>query len=229
MKLPSGPVRTVVAALLVAQGLAACGDDGAGPKMTGAAPPPRKGGPAKSAAPAAAPTATVIERQVSPKWEALRPYFDKFANQPLLTHKDTFRDNLVKHVPKVDLPSLEPKEELLPPIEEAPLPVQEDVATGPLERYAASEYHLVMILSGTVIPKAVVLDPIGNAWVVQKDARFGNKNGIVQDITQYAMIIQEPDQDAPLEKTIKPGIFDVAVDIMAGDNEARLTAAPIIR
>ena len=217
-------------ALPLALGLAACGGDDAGSKTTGAGPPPRAGGAKKSGPAAPAPTVTVIERQISPKWEALRTYFDKFANQPLLTHKDTFRDNLVKHVPKIDLPSLELKEDILPTMaEEAPPPLQDDVAAGPLERYSVGEYQLVMIMSGTVVPKAVVLDPIGNAWVVQKDARFGNKNGIIQDITQYAMIIQEPDQDKPLEKTIKPGIFDIAVDIMAGDNEQRLTAAPIIR
>lgn len=207
--------------------LAGCGDD-SGPKMTGSGPPQRPGGaPKRDAAPA--PVATTVVKAPNPRWEPLKPYFDKFINQPLQTHKDTFRDNLVKHVPKVDLPALQAPPEELPAVEEV-APAVDEVTAGPLERYGTTEYQLVMILSGTVVPKAVVIDPIGNAWVVNKDNRFGNKNGIVQNITQYAMIIQEPERDAPIEKTIKPAIFDVAVDIMtSGDGDQRLTAAPIVR
>lgn len=197
-----------------------CGDDTVGGKMTGATPPQ---GPQVVQEPE---VVIEIKRQVNPKWDAIRPFFDKFVNQPLLTHKDTFRDNLVKHVPKVDLPVPEPT---ATPTEETPVPIADEVAAGPLERYGANEYRLVMIMSGTVVPKAVVLDPIGNAWIVQKDARFGNKSGIVQNITQYSMIIQEPDQDKPLEKTIKPPIFELASDfssVFSGD-EQRLTGRPI--
>lgn len=226
-------VASTVARSLLAVGIAlaatACGGDPAGGQMSGGGPPPgAKPAAAKAAAKPGAAVQVVVQRAPNPRWETIRPYFDKFVNQPLLTHKDTFRDNLVRFVPKVDLPALEPPTEELPVVEDSG-PAVEDVTAGPLERYSSEEYMLVMIMSGTVVPKALVIDPIGNAWVVQKDARFGNKNGIIQNITQYAMIIQEPDKDGPLEKTIKPAIFDVAVDIMAGgDGEQRLTAAPIV-
>ena len=208
-------------ALIGVVSLLGCGDDTANGKMTGAGPPQ------STRKPKAAPVATVeVKRLPNAKWDAIRPFFDKFVNQPLLTHKDTFRDNLVKHVPKVDLPVPEPESA---PTEEIQVPIAEDVASGPLERYGASEYRLVMIMSGTVVPKAVVLDPIGNAWIVQKDARFGNKSGIVQNITQYSMIIQEPDQDKPLEKTIKPPIFELASDFTSvlSSDEQRLTGRSV--
>jgi hypothetical protein len=212
-----------VAVLGLALTTVGCGDE---PPAAGPGGPPA--GPKRKKAAAAVEAVETVKRVQNPKWDVIDSYFEKFANQPLLTHKDTFRDNLVKHVPKVDLPVVEP-EVAAPEVQEPETPVVDEVAAGPLERYATEEYKLIMILSGTVVPKALVVDPIGNTWIVQKDARFGNKSGIVQNITQYAMIVQEPDKDQPIEKTIKPPIFEVASDFTTTvtTDEQKLTSAPL--
>ena len=60
------------------------------------------------------------------------------------------------------------------------------------------------------LPKAVVVDPRGQAYVVQRDTRIGNKGGIIDSITQYMVVVKEPNAEEPVKMTIKPPYVDLA-------------------
>ena len=149
-----------------------------------------------------------MERVKNPRWERIKPFFSKFANEPAMAKKDPFRSNLTNFVARPELPEPSPGEEEQPPTEVT------DVVASPLQRYAVDEYKLVLIMSGTVMPKAVIEDPIGNTWVVTKDTPLGNRGGVIQNITQYSIVVREPDADKPIIKSLMPGIFEAAEELI---------------
>jgi hypothetical protein len=83
-----------------------------------------------------------------------------------------------------------------------------------------------MVMSGTSESKAVVVDPVGVPWVVARDTPFGNKNGVVQTITQYSIIIAEPNEEVPSEINIRPLILDSAAE-MAAPAPSEFAARPL--
>jgi Tfp pilus assembly protein PilP len=219
-----------IAAFVVALGAvlaASCGGDA--PSSAPPAPPPR---PAKPAA--AQPTGGAGVDELSPDdvvipkgWESIQPFVEKYSNEPASTKTDPFRNMITAHIAKPDiaeeLAALEQEEK----VEAGELPV---MPQSPLERYSIEEYELLFIMSGTVTPKAVLQDPVGNTWVVRKDSPVGKNGGVVQAITQYSLYIREPESEQPIEKTLKPPIFDLAHELGGGDGATtgveRLTGPP---
>lgn len=206
--------------ILVAIGLST--SSGCGGSSSPSAPPP--GPPARKPKVALKEEAPVAIIHVpNKKWDRIKDAFEKFANEPATAKKDTYRDNIVNFVAKPEIPEV--------PEEEAPIEEPLDSANSPLQRYTTDEFRLLMVMSGTVIPKAVVVDPIGNTWVVKKDTPIGNKNGVIQNITQYSVIVREPDGEKPIEKTIKPEIFTLAEDLSASTDQVsgaeRLSVSPV--
>lgn len=212
------------------------GNDAPPPPPPGGAPPPRR---------AARATTSDVETQMvyvaNPKWASLEGYFTRFLQEPAASRRDPLRNYITAHVARPELP--EQTEEageggaiddpLAPVAAEPDIPSAEsELDKAPLQRYAVDEYQLVLIMSGTVVPKAVVEDPLGNTWVLRRDTPMGNKGGVVESITQYAVIIREPDVDNPVEKTLRPLIFEAAPTLLVPPDDRvfgaeRLTGPPL--
>jgi Tfp pilus assembly protein PilP len=161
------------------------------------------GGATKKGGAAARPEEQVTIKASTPEWEIIRPYFKKYLDQKHTSPKNIFTPQAYTFIPRPALP-----EEEDAPVTEEVEEVQ-DEERGPLQQYPLKDYRLLMIMSGTAIPKAVVLDSKGNAFVVQVDTRIGNKGGIVKAITQYAVMVHEPDADKPEKLNIKPPFLDL--------------------
>lgn len=213
----------ILAVTLIALALVGCGDDASqsGPP----AEPEWFKGRGEESEPIATRRNTKsgpIVHVTSEQWERIKSHFEKFSSSTAIEKKDPFRDHRTRYMVK-------PEVQLV--VEDETMEAEPTYETSPLLRYEVGEFELVLIMSGTILPKAVLLDPIGNTWVVMKDTPLGNKNGIVQAITQYSVIVSEPGAEEPIVKTIKPTIFSAAQDLSRVDtgdaSGERLTGPPL--
>ena len=94
--------------------------------------------------------------------------------------------------------------------------VRTEEPKGPLQMFPVKDYELMMIMSGTALPKAVVVDPQGQAFAVQEDTRIGDRGGIIESISQYSLVIREPNQERPYVLNIQPPFVDLASRLDGG-------------
>lgn len=185
-----------IALSMVMLGVAACGGEPAHK------PPPRSGGHKAAAAPAAAGAAAAGEEEgtsnvvKNPDWDKLKEHFFVFADTPLPSVKNAFASQLNKYMKQIELP------------EQSDSNLKQEVDLLPIEKFPPEDYKLIMIISGTEVAKAIVLDPDGIPHVLRKDARIGNRNGVVAEITEYSVIVQEPYAEFPVVLDIKPSHAD---------------------
>jgi hypothetical protein len=191
----------LVPRILIVAGLAASGVRCGGPA---APPPPPKSEPAKPAAKAAGPAPAGQPPQgdsnlvPNGRWDGLKEFFFAYADTPLPSIKNAFWSNMDKYMPRIEEPVLQQKGE-----EDTELP-----EITPLEKFPPEEYKLIMIIAGTAVPKAIMVDPVGNRHVVRTDNRLGNRNGVVDEITEFEVIVKEPYADKPIVLSIKPDYVD---------------------
>lgn len=192
--------RVLAVAALALAGVR-CGNDPSAPT-----PPPKATEAAKSVAkqPAAAAAENAAGKPVNPdlqpnpKWDALKEFFFTYADTPLPSIKNAFWSNMDKYMPRLEEPVVQQKSE-----EE-----QQESEITPLEKYPPEDYKLVMIIAGTAVPKAIMVDPDGRRHVVRKDNRLGNRNGVVDEITEFDVIVKEPYADKPVVLSIRPEYID---------------------
>ncbi len=161
---------------------------------------------AKAGAAALPPDALVVIKLNNPKWDLVAPHYKKFLAQKHATPKDAFRPWATKFIPR---PQIADEEDGPSEI----TTVEEEEPRGPLQQYPLKDYKLMVIMSGTAVPKAVVVDPKQQAYVVQRDTRIGNKGGIVESITQYMVVVKEPNTEQPVKMAIKPPYIDLVSQV----------------
>jgi Tfp pilus assembly protein PilP len=166
---------------------------------------PRKKSRAAKAAAKRTMAATVTIRIPNKNWERVAPHYKKVLAKQHSTITDSFRPKVTNFItrPTLELPDDEPEIET----------IEEEVPRGPLEQHPIEDYSLMLIMSGTAEPKAVVLDGKGSAYVVQRGTRVGDKGGMVASITQYMVIVTEPNSDQPTKMLIKPPYLDLVSQV----------------
>jgi Tfp pilus assembly protein PilP len=137
------------------------------------------------------------------RWEPIADHFTRYLSQKHTMPKDVFVPNAVKYIPR---PAF--KEDLNADVIDIEASMGDDV--GPLQLYPSKEYRLLLIMSGTAVPKAVVQSPSGEAFVIQRDTRLGDNGGMVEAITQYTVVVREPDEEDLVRLTIQPPYVDLA-------------------
>lgn len=149
----------------------------------------------------APPDQLVLVKLENTKWELVGPHFKKFLAQKHATPKDAFAPNTTSFIPR---PVVAQEEDIAEEVA-----IEESAPRGPLEQFALSDYTVKSIMSGTAVAKAMVVDPKGEAYIVQKDTRMGDKGGVVESITQYMVIVKEPNTEEPVKITIRPPFIDL--------------------
>lgn len=149
--------------------------------------------------------ASVAEEQkekINTKFLLISPYFQTYLSKPLQGKVDIFKSNLAKFAPFME-----------GALEEVAKPVEEG-KKSPLEYYTTDSYSLQLIMSGTPVPKALVIDPKGKTYIIEEGTRIGNNDGKVEKITQYEVVIIEKDK-APIVKTISPPFSYISEEMEA--------------
>lgn len=134
------------------------------------------------------------------KWRFMEQYFNKHLQGSSLASKNIIAPNADTFIKRPEV-----KEDIEDPevASVAAPPVEPKVIHG-LEAYDLKRYKLIMIVSGTSVNQAMVLDEKGKQYLVERGTRIGNKGARVQAITQYTVFIQEPDADKPFKLDIEP-------------------------
>ena len=191
-----------------AASLSACGDDG-GPTME-RPPDPRLKYKKKVTGPDMAALVTVDIK--NPKWDIIKSHFTKVLSQKHVSAHDVFRPKVLKLIPRPTLPEQETTDTV-----EAVEVVEE--VRGPLQLYPLPEYELLLVMSGTAVPKALVLDPKGQTHVVTRDTRLGDAGGIVESVTQYMVVVKEPSAERPSKLMIRPPFIDLTTKLTTSVEE----------
>ena len=152
--------------------------------------------------------------KVSPRWEMIAGHFEHYTKRPVGNQKNLFMSHLDKYVDKIELKSLESEDDA--EVVAEPEPPKDDV--HPLRKYPADEYTVIMIMTGTAAPKAVIVDPKARTHVINLDMEVGNEGGVVEAITQYELVIRQPNEPKPVRLNIRPEVFAVG-ERQAEDNE----------
>ena len=211
----------ILAMGLLALFFVGCGDDESDKPAYPAGPKRNPATLAREAALKAQGSAQVsIDTVIVPSesWDRISPFVEKFTGAADLQKSDPFRNNLTRFVELPEIPVSQP--------EAMEGDGEVAVVVTPLQRFPVEDFTLVMVMSGTSESKAVVVDPVGVPWVVARDTPFGNKNGVVQTITQYSIIIAEPNEEVPSEINIRPLILDSAAE-MAAPAPSEFAARPL--
>jgi hypothetical protein len=108
----------------------------------------------------------------------IRKYFFNYLHQPIEAKINVFQSNMAGFTPTVEI--------------EADVEVAESGPITPLQYYDSDSYKLVLIMSGTAMPKALVSDPQGKSYIIMVDTPIGNRNGRVVSITGNEVRIDEP-------------------------------------
>lgn len=162
------------------------------------------------------------ERLKNEAWDKLKLFYlgpDKeqtggFVRSAVQTLRDPFEPQERHYVQRVEL-KLEDFAEKDPTFEEEKDPdAEEEVEVAePVEpttdttKFRAQDYRLLVIRWGSSVNKAVVQDPEGVSYVITKDMPFGNRQGRVQEITEYEVIVQEPSTEEPVVLSIRPDLL----------------------
>jgi hypothetical protein len=85
-------------------------------------------------------------------------------------------------------------------------PAVDDPRTvAPLDRY-----QLIMLLTGTPRPKAVVIDPTGNRFELEPGDPIGSEGGRLRAVLQYRMLVSVPGQRKLVAVGIEPPLARLA-------------------
>jgi hypothetical protein len=193
--------------------IAACGDD----EVTAARPvDPRKNRPKKKKSGMHDPTGQVDIHLTNPRWDILKGHFTKMATKRHTPVHDVFKPQVLNFIPRPEMP------EVSEVVEDVEAEVEE--VRGPLQIFPIADYELLLVMSGTAVPKALVADPKGQTHVVTRDMRMGDAGGIVEHVSQYMVVIREPNSERPYKLTIKPPFMEMTSKLAPSRSQARETA-----
>jgi type IV pilus assembly protein PilP len=85
-------------------------------------------------------------------------------------------------------------------IKESPKPRQVNLPIGPTQKFPLDRYRLVMTMTGTASPVAVVEDPDGFGWTIRVNSFIGQNWGKVTSIQREQIIVTETITDNTLNK-----------------------------
>jgi len=154
----------------------------------------------------------------NPRWDLLKTHFEKMASKRHSPVHDVFRPQVLNFIPRPELP--EP--ETAGPVADVESEFEE--VRGPLQLFPLTDYELLLVMSGTAMPKALVVDPKGQTHVITRDMRMGDSGGIIEHISQYMVVIREPNSERPYKLTITPPFMDMTSKV-AGPSEAESETA----
>ena len=112
-------------------------------------------------------------------FDIVRPFFIQFM-QKGESLKNPFKSNLAMFAPKVSV------------VVDKAIEQKKEAPKTPLEYYDISAYKLTAVISGIALPKAMVIDRKGTAYLIKLGTPIGNKGGRVTAITASGVVVEEP-------------------------------------
>jgi len=200
------PIPTPLAALLVALLLPACGGGGSSGPKPQIPQAPVEEAKAQTDDPTKDDFLTLGE---NPKWVPLKEMFESYRVKKIEDLANPLLDNLVNFVPEPPIEERDPN--YTPPkgwIEEDPLAAID--VKDPRKWLKLERYKLVLLMTGTSQPKAVVMGRSNMRLTVKRGDPLGKEGGYVKAILQYKMLVTVPGEREPRVLSIEPPLSDLA-------------------
>lgn len=146
----------------------------------------------------------------NPKWVPLKTMFDGYKAQKIENLANPLLTNHVVFIEPPPLPERKKEDTEVPvsPLERGAHDRNKDKdkrAVAPLE-----SYKLVMLMTGTATPKAVVIGPQGRRFIMQRNDPLGAEGGRIRAILQYKMLVSMPNEKKPRVVSIEPPLAKIA-------------------
>lgn len=193
--------------------LVGCGDDDVAPPRP-VDPRQNRPGHGKKKSKLLDPAGMVTVQITNPRWDMLKTHFEKMSSKRHSPVHDVFRPQVLNFIPRPELP--EP--ETTGAVQDVETDFEE--VRGPLQLFPLTDYELLLVMSGTAMPKALVVDPKGQTHAVTRNMRMGDSGGIIEHISQYMVVVREPNSERPYKLTIAPPLMDMTSKV-AGSSEAQ--------
>ena len=83
-----------------------------------------------------------------------------------------------------------------------------------------ADYKLIILMTGTTRPKAVVVSPDGVRFDLTRGDPLGEEGGRVQAVLQYRVLVSVPGKKEPFALSIEPPLGEFEEDEEAEDELA---------
>jgi len=207
-------VLLALSILLAVPLVGACGDDD---QKMARPPDPRANRPTKKKG-----TLDISGLQdihiTNPRWDLLKTHFTKSASKRHTQVHDAFRPQVLNFIPRPEIPEADSTEAV------EDIQGDKELVRGPLQLFPLADYDLLLIMSGIAVPKALVVDPKGQTHVVTRDMRLGDTGGMIEQITQYMLVVREPNSEKPYKVTIKPALMGLTTKLASSSEASPETA-----
>ncbi|MCK4535442.1 MAG: pilus assembly protein PilP [Desulfuromonadales bacterium] len=90
-----------------------------------------------------------------------------------------------------------------------PLDQAEEEPLTPLQQYELQQYRLLGVIVGLDEPRAMVAAPDGKSYILKKGVKIGKNNGVVIDITDKVIQVEEKYYD--FSGNVRTNIQDIVV------------------
>ncbi|MEY3011613.1 MAG: hypothetical protein RIT45_348 [Pseudomonadota bacterium] len=198
----------LVVALLASVMLVGCDDDK--PRRRPAeGPPPEPTGPDP-----------VLEKWdllgENPRYKPLSELYTRYAEAKVDDLANPMLPNLVLFTPR---PIIEKRDEDDPMNKGCGVPgkpacsiieEEDDKPVDPRARRPLADYKVIMLMTGTARPKALVTDSLGGRFTLERGDPLGQEGGRVKAILQYKMLVGVPGQADPYVFSLEPPLSELA-------------------
>ncbi len=147
----------------------------------------------------------------NPKWVPVKPLLERYRLRNIGELKNPMMTHLVEFVepPDIDPTKIEADQAETRAILDEPPQLDVDIndvrTSGPIERY-----ELVLLMSGTPRPKAVMVTADGTRIDLERGDPIGIEGGRVKAILQYKMLVDVPGENVTREISIAPPLVSFA-------------------
>ena len=162
------------------------------------------------------------------RWAMIEEHFWRYSRRPISTQKDIFLSRMDLFVERTEIKTdADPDDPDAAPGPDEPVADPEE-ELDPLKKYPADEYKASIILTGTAKPSALIRDPKGGSHTVFIDTEIGNEHGVVVAITQYEVVVRQPNEPTPTRLSARPQVFELGIrQARVRDREEATTAEPL--
>ena len=191
--------------LCVSTALSACGGGGGGGRGR-----PRPKGPPPAPKPEPDPVLENFELLgENPQWTPIKGLFKAYEKGRIEELANPMQSNLVTYVERPIIESKPVEEEQASVATTAAPKPGEEAELDPRRKFPLNQFQLIILLTGTSRPKAVVLSPKDERYELSRGDPIGEEGGRVRAITQYAMLVAMPGQTKLKKVSLRPPLAGV--------------------
>ena len=102
---------------------------------------------------------------------------------------------------------------------------REELPRAPLEQYSLEQLKVTAIVWGITDPRALILAPDDQSYIVRKNMRMGNHRGRISKITRQSVFVEEEYRDPTGKLVVNEQEMEIRPEMKKGGGDLQLKAA----